>query len=142
MYLDQAGFEAGYYWVNTCTVQKLGWQISHAIQFTENRDEMEHWVPSPWHADTKDPKVAQTQKFVRGIGEALAQADKALTGDISAMTNSLGVAFNSTLVALLISIVLMFLLHQLQRLQDGLVVDTQQYCESFFLNRISKLDDA
>jgi biopolymer transport protein ExbB/TolQ len=78
---------------------------------------------------------------VRGIGEALAQADKALIGDISAMTNSLGVAFNSTLVALLISIVLMFLLHQLQRLQDSLVVDTQQYCESFFLNRISKIDD-
>lgn len=74
---------------------------------------------------------------VRGIGEALSLADKALAGDISGMTNSLGVAFNSTLVALLISIVLMFFLHQLQRLQDGLVVDTQAYCENFLLNRIS-----
>lgn len=74
---------------------------------------------------------------VRGIGQALSQADKALAGDIAGMTDSLGVAFNSTLVALLISIVLMFLLHQLQRLQDGLVVDTQAYCESFLLNRIS-----
>ena len=71
MYVDQAGYDPGYYWVNTCTVQKLGWQISHAIQFTENRDEMEHWVPSPWLGDTTDPKVAQSQKFVRGIGEAL-----------------------------------------------------------------------
>ena len=72
-----------------------------------------------------------------GIGEALSQADQALAGDIAGMTESLGVAFNSTLVALLISIALMFLLHQLQRLQDGLVVDTQEYCESFLLNRIS-----
>lgn len=74
---------------------------------------------------------------VRGIGEALSQADQALAGDIAGMTDSLGVAFNSTLVALLLSIVLMFLLHQLQRLQDGLVVDTQEYCEAFLLNRIS-----
>ncbi len=76
---------------------------------------------------------------VRGIGQALSQADQALAGDIAGMTDSLGVAFNSTLVALLISIVLMFLLHQLQRLQDGLVVDTQTYCESFLLNRVSKV---
>jgi len=75
---------------------------------------------------------------VRGIGQALSMADQALAGDIAGMTESLGIAFNSTLVALLISIGLMFLLNQLQRLQDGLVVDTQEYCESFLLNRISK----
>ena len=74
---------------------------------------------------------------VRGIGQALSQADQALVGNIAGMTDSLGVAFNSTFVALLISIILMFLLHQLQRLQDGLVVDTQDYCESFLLKRIS-----
>ena len=76
---------------------------------------------------------------VRGIGQALSQADQALAGDIAGMTESLGVAFNSTFVALLISIVLMFLLHQLQRLQDSMVTDTQEYCESFLLNRISTL---
>ena len=74
---------------------------------------------------------------VRGIGQALSQADQALAGDIAGMTNSLGVAFNSTLVALLISIALMFFLHQLQRLQDGLVVETQSYCENFLLRRLS-----
>lgn len=73
---------------------------------------------------------------VRGIGQALSQADEALAGDITGMTDSLGVAFNSTFVALLISIVLMFLLTQLQRLQDDLVVDTQAYCEKFLLKRI------
>ena len=76
---------------------------------------------------------------VRGIGEALSQADQALAGDIAGMTDSLGVSFNSTLVALLISILLMFLLHQLQRLQDGLIVDAQEYCETFLLNRISSV---
>lgn len=73
---------------------------------------------------------------VRGIGQALSLADQALAGDIAGMTNSLGVAFNSTLVALLISIFLMFLFHQLQRLQDGLLVDIQAYCDQYLLARI------
>ncbi|MFW2368364.1 MAG: MotA/TolQ/ExbB proton channel family protein [Desulforhopalus sp.] len=73
---------------------------------------------------------------VRGIGDALSLADQALAGDIAGMTNSLGVAFNSTLVALLISIFLMFLFHQLQRLQDGQLVDIQGYCDRYLLARI------
>lgn len=73
---------------------------------------------------------------VRGIGQALSLADKALAGDISGMTNSLGVAFNSTLVALLISLFLMFIFHQLQRLQDGQLVDIQAYCDQYLIARI------
>lgn len=75
---------------------------------------------------------------VRGIGVALAQADQALAGDIVGMTGSLGVAFNSTLVALFVSILLMFLLHQLQRMQDDVLVKTQAYCEKVLLARISR----
>ena len=66
---------------------------------------------------------------VRGIGEALGQAHKALEGDIFDVTRSLGIAFNSTLIALLISIVLMFLIHQLQLIQERYVLDTEEYCE-------------
>ena len=66
---------------------------------------------------------------VRGIGDALGQAHKALEGDIFGVTRSLGVAFNSTLIALLISIVLMFFLHQLQLLQKRYVLDAKEYCE-------------
>jgi biopolymer transport protein ExbB/TolQ len=73
---------------------------------------------------------------VRGIGQALSLADKALAGDIAGMTNSLGVAFNSTLVALLISLFLMFIFHQLQRLQDGQLVDIQAYCDQYLVARI------
>lgn len=66
---------------------------------------------------------------VRGIGEALAQADKAVKGDIAGVTQSLGVAFNSTFIALLISIFLMFLVHQLQLVQERLVYDAENYCD-------------
>ncbi|HWM28074.1 MAG TPA: MotA/TolQ/ExbB proton channel family protein [Woeseiaceae bacterium] len=66
---------------------------------------------------------------VRGIGDALAQADKAVTGDIAGVTQSLGVAFNSTLVALLISILLMFLVHQIQLMQERLVFEVENYID-------------
>jgi biopolymer transport protein ExbB/TolQ len=66
---------------------------------------------------------------VRGIGQALGQAHKAIEGDIFDVTTSLGVAFNSTLIALLLSMVLMFFLHQLQSLQEHYVLDTEAYCE-------------
>lgn len=66
---------------------------------------------------------------VRGIGEALAQADKAVQGDIAGVTQSLGVAFNSTFIALLISIFLMFLVYQLQLLQERLVFDSENYVD-------------
>ncbi len=73
---------------------------------------------------------------VRGIGEALGQAHKAIEGDIFGVTTSLGVAFNSTLIALLLSIVLMFLVHQLQRLQERYVLDIAAYCEEHLTSRL------
>ena len=66
---------------------------------------------------------------VRGIGDALGQAHKAIEGDIFGVTRSLGVAFNSTLIALIISIILMFFLHQLQLLQERYVLEAEAYCE-------------
>ena len=70
---------------------------------------------------------------VRGIGEALAQAHRAVEGDIAGVTVSLGVAFNSTFIALVISIVIMFFTHQLQLMQERLVLDTQNYCDNNLL---------
>ena len=66
---------------------------------------------------------------MRGIGQAMGQANRALEGDLAGVTESLGTAFNSTLVALLLSMVLMFLLYQLQQLQERLVLDGQAQCE-------------
>jgi biopolymer transport protein ExbB/TolQ len=73
---------------------------------------------------------------VRGIGEALGQAHKAVEGDIAGVTQSLGVAFNSTFIALLISIVLMFLLHQLQLQQERLVLDTRTWLDQRLIQHL------
>lgn len=73
---------------------------------------------------------------VRGIGQALSQAHKAVQGDIAGVTQSLGVAFNSTFVALLISIVVMFLLHQLQQTQERLVLDAEDYCDAQLIRHL------
>ncbi len=73
---------------------------------------------------------------VRGIGDALNQAHQAIEGDIFGVTRSLGVAFNSTLIALLVSLLLMFILHQLQLLQERFVLDTEGYCEEKLTQRL------
>ena len=70
---------------------------------------------------------------VRGIGDALGQAYKAVEGDISGVTVSLGVAFNSTFVALVLSIIIMFCLHQLQQSQERLVLECQRYTDKNLL---------
>ena len=73
---------------------------------------------------------------VRGIGDALGQAYQAVEGNIAGVTTSLGVAFNSTFVALVISIVVMFLMHQVQLVQERLVLDTQHYCDDFLIRHM------
>lgn len=73
---------------------------------------------------------------VRGIGAALSQANRAVEGDITGVTQSLGVAFNSTFIALVISIVLMFFIHQIQLMQERLVLDTESWCDNNLVNRL------
>jgi len=73
---------------------------------------------------------------VRGIGDALSQAHKAVGGDISGVTEGLGVAFNSTLIALLLSILLMFLLQQLQLVQERFVLDTETYLDQKIIRNL------
>jgi biopolymer transport protein ExbB/TolQ len=59
---------------------------------------------------------------VRGIGEALSKAAEAIDGNITGMTASLGVAFNSTFVALLLSIFLMMFIVRLEHKQDNFII--------------------
>lgn len=73
---------------------------------------------------------------VRGIGDALAQAHRAVAGDITGVTQSLGVAFNSTFIALVISIILMFFIHQIQLMQERLVLDSERYCDNWLVRRL------
>jgi biopolymer transport protein ExbB/TolQ len=50
-------------------------------------------------------------------------------------TGYLTFAFDCTLVALGVSLVLMFLLHSVQRDEEALVIDCQQYCLEHLINR-------
>ena len=82
-----------------------------------------------FQGDFKSTVAAGKLRDVRGIGDALSQAHKAVTGDISGVTEGLGVAFNSTLIALLLSILLMLLLQQLQTVQERHVLDTETWLD-------------
>ncbi len=73
---------------------------------------------------------------VRGIGNALAGAQLALRGDTSPVTTGLGIAFNSTFVALIVSIVLMFVIHELQLRQERLVLDTESYVDDALISNL------
>ncbi|MBM4196988.1 MAG: MotA/TolQ/ExbB proton channel family protein [Gammaproteobacteria bacterium] len=73
---------------------------------------------------------------VRGIGLALNMAHRAVDGDVSGVTENLGTAFNSTLIALLISILLMFLVHQLQLMQERLVFDAESYADDRLIRHL------
>ena len=73
---------------------------------------------------------------VRGIGLALQGAELAVKGDTSAVTGGLGISFNSTLVALSLSIVLMFVLYEIQLTQERLVLDTENFAEEELISRL------
>ncbi len=73
---------------------------------------------------------------VRGIGAALALAHRAVDGDISGVTQNLGIAFNSTFIALLISIFLMFLVYQLQLFQERQVFETEHYVDQHLIRHM------
>ena len=53
------------------------------------------------------------------------------------MTENLGIAFNSTFVALIISLILMLLFHHLQKLQDENLINIQKYCEKYLYSKFT-----
>lgn len=76
---------------------------------------------------------------VRGIGQALGQAGDAMGGDITGVASSLGVAFNSTFVALFLSLVLMFVSYMLQGREERLTATTKNYVSSSLIPSLSAL---
>ncbi|WP_217705243.1 MotA/TolQ/ExbB proton channel family protein [Peristeroidobacter soli] len=73
---------------------------------------------------------------VRHIGDALLQAHKAVSGDITGVTSGLGIAFNATFVALLLTLILMFFLHQLQQVQEQFVHDTDHWIDQHLIRHM------
>jgi MotA/TolQ/ExbB proton channel family len=76
---------------------------------------------------------------VRGLSGGLSMAGKVggteLQEFIDQATRHLTVAFDCTLVALVLSLALMFLVHSVQRDEEALVIDCQQYCLEHLVSR-------
>ena len=73
---------------------------------------------------------------VRGIGNALQQAHKAVEGDVSGVVAGLGISFNSTLVALSLCIIVMLVLHQVQLRQERLGLDIEEYVDTHVIRNL------
>lgn len=74
---------------------------------------------------------------VRGISQALSKANEAMAGDISGVGASLGVAFNSTWVALFLSLILMLLSNSLHGREERTVAQFKSFVSSTFIPVLS-----
>lgn len=74
---------------------------------------------------------------VRGISQALSKASEAMAGDISGVGASLGVAFNSTWVALFLSLILMLISNSLHGREERLVAQFKSFVSSTFIPVLS-----
>lgn len=70
---------------------------------------------------------------VLGISRALGIAD---SGDIERITRTLGLAFDTTLVALVLSLILVYLFHDLQERTDRLHQDVEAWVIEHLINRM------
>jgi biopolymer transport protein ExbB/TolQ len=76
---------------------------------------------------------------VRGLAGSMSmagQVDQDTKEFLEQATQHLGHAFDCTLVALTLSLAVMFLVHYVQREEEALVIDCQQYCLEHLVNRI------
>jgi biopolymer transport protein ExbB/TolQ len=74
---------------------------------------------------------------VRGLAGGMSKAGNQRDADfIQQVTDQLGIAFDCTFVALAISVILMYLLHTVQKAEELLIIDSQQYCQEHLLLRL------
>lgn len=73
---------------------------------------------------------------VRGLGGAFGADAPSIELFTAQAKDQLKIAFDCTLIALLLSLVLMYLLNIVQRAEETLVVDAQEYCQEHLLLRL------
>ena len=74
---------------------------------------------------------------VRGLAGGMSKAGNQKDADfIEQVTAQLGIAFDCTFVALALSVVLMGLLHVVQKAEEPLIIDAQAYCQEHLLLRL------
>jgi biopolymer transport protein ExbB/TolQ len=78
---------------------------------------------------------------VRGLSGSLSMAESIDEPTfITQVSKHLTVAFDCTLVALVLSLIIMFWLHRVQRDEEALVIDCRQYCLENLVNRLYDLE--
>lgn len=80
---------------------------------------------------------------VRGLATSLTMGGRTkeeIDVFVQGATTHLNVAFDCTLIALALSLALMFLLHSVQRDEEALVIDCQQYCLENLVTRLYELE--
>jgi hypothetical protein len=76
---------------------------------------------------------------VRGLAGAFSLTSSSieeLTGFMNEASRHLNFAFDCTLVALVLSVFAMYFLHHVQRSEENLIIDCQQYCQEHLLLRL------
>lgn len=73
---------------------------------------------------------------VRGLGGAFGVNEPDIAEFTRQAKDQLKIAFDCTLVALVLSLALMYILHTVQRAEETLVTDAQQYCQEHLLLRL------
>jgi biopolymer transport protein ExbB/TolQ len=76
---------------------------------------------------------------VRGLAGSMTLAGEG-GQQLRLATRHLTVAFDCTLVALALSLVVMYFIHIISREEEALVIDCQQYCLEHLVNRIYEIE--
>src|SRR5262245_50103960 len=73
---------------------------------------------------------------VRGLGGAFGADAPSIEAFTQQAKDQLKIAFDCTLIALVLSLVVMYFLHAVQRAEETLVADAQAYCQEHLLLRL------
>jgi len=123
-----------------CTKYRLGKDSSEIIALNDSQidiyqSEMESEQSFIRYAAWAIPSVGFIGT-VCGIGQSLDMAKEAATQEgIKKITDALGVAFDTTLWALLLSIIIMYVIHSFQKKQDAFFAGLKDYIIENLINR-------
>ena len=76
---------------------------------------------------------------VRGLAGGMSMAgsqEAEMAKFVKSATDQLAIAFDCTFIALALSLVLMYFLHAVQRIEETLIIDCQDYCQEHLLLRL------
>lgn len=108
------------------TVNYLAWAIP-AVGFLGTVLGLAESLIAPAKGEVKEGQSA---------GDRLKEYTEQTDAYLTQVTGHLGSAFDCTFVALALSLVLMYLLHTVQKAEETLVIDCQNYCQEHLLLRL------